>query len=774
MARRRTKRTKRTRRKSTISKLERSLRKTIERSIRKSLKKLTNRKTKKNKRKTKRRKKKLQRGGTVTAGEETEYRKTLSIDKLVLTEREIMSRLRKAGQGIHEPNGDQHGRSEVYLRTLARVIKARAAREAGGVAPSVAAAGVAEEAEAAAHRSQGFEQAKMTHRLRREKQKQQKQQKQQEEEAAKDIQAIQRGRQSRAVAAAAAEEAGEAPAAAQAPVALTQGEEQKSEYTLEVMPVGLSAETKIIRVTASSLHEMKEFLVSNLALEQSAENIVMVAQMVVAFTDNKVQYERRVIHSLDGMPLKMKVEMWLKEDTAINVKGAAQPVAAAEEEAAEEEAAARVAAEEEAAAAAATRVAEEAAAAARVAAEAAEAAAARVAEEAAVPAAAEAVEVTGVEATLPALPTLPPGWITKAHGGRVYYHNESTGESTLRLPSVEEVIEEGEAGGAEPAGASAPAAVPAVPAAAQPVAAAEEEAAARVAAEEEAAAAAATRVAEEEEALEQERLAAEAARLAAEPAARVAEEQERLAAEGAAALAKVAKQQTLTQTADMINAEEEALALEEAPAPVAAAAQPLEVIGSNCGDLQDQLSRLNRMIDGLKRHNMELARAASAKGGNAAEVVRLQQDIYRNNRQLAACEEEKIRLKGRLEKLMKELYCSILTKVRIAKMVAPPSADGGHKNSYRVAPATLREIGLNGIIVGYFTLLIAILTIPDMTPGNQFSSLLDDEEIQAIMVAEELVDATTTPAQLRDRVLGLPDDNEIKVVRDMIKTFILQ
>ena len=62
MARRRTKRTKRTRRKSTISKLERSLRKTIERSIRKSLKKLTNRKTKKKKRKTKR-KKKLQRGG---------------------------------------------------------------------------------------------------------------------------------------------------------------------------------------------------------------------------------------------------------------------------------------------------------------------------------------------------------------------------------------------------------------------------------------------------------------------------------------------------------------------------------------------------------------------------------------------------------------------------------------------------------------------------------------------------------------------------------------
>jgi hypothetical protein len=64
MARRtkRNRRTRRTRRKSTISKLEISLRKTIERSIRKSLKKLTNRKTKKKKRKTKR-KKKLQRGG---------------------------------------------------------------------------------------------------------------------------------------------------------------------------------------------------------------------------------------------------------------------------------------------------------------------------------------------------------------------------------------------------------------------------------------------------------------------------------------------------------------------------------------------------------------------------------------------------------------------------------------------------------------------------------------------------------------------------------------
>jgi len=448
---------------------------------------------------------------------------------------------------------------------------------------------------------------------------------------------------------------------------------------------------------------------------------------------------------------------------------AAEPVVAAEEEAARVAAAAeeaerlaaeeaRLAAEAEAVAAAdAARVAADAAAAeqARVAADAAAADAARVAE-ALLPIAEEPEEEEEPEPEEEEEPQPAPaaGQIPGTNWERVYsdtgdlyYLNTSTNETQWYTPQEVVDAEEGE----------------------------EEE-------EEETQEETQRRLAQMREGLQAAKAAkaAKAARLAEE--ARLVEEQARLVEEQAATKIQATYKATQAAKAAKAAAEEAAAAtkiqatyrghndpnrraradidgfLEELASQVNQGPE-LPVASNMCTVLQGQQ---NKVLEQIKLKDEEIVRlhdqiagaSAGAGAGAGAGTAQLQQRLKETELERDEYRRLMNELEARLIELKKELYCSILTKVRIAKMSdgRPLNTTFPTKNSLPAPRGIIAEVigdtaasvdaldavwGSGHFSLTYEILLSAILAVGHLLREKGWN-LLSEHDVEEVLLAEEI------------------------------------
>ena len=135
-----------------------------------------------------------------------------------------------------------------------------------------------------------------------------------------------------------------------------------------------------------------------------------------------------------------------------------------------------------------------------------------------------------------------------------------------------------------------------------------------------------------------------------------------------------------------------------APAPVAVA-----VGGTTCDEINKDITLLGAKIKDLETEKEILERDLStARTGGTAEVDNINRQLIAVQAELKECNRKKALLEQELTKLIKELYCSILAKVRISRL-AHPSAG--------IPQEVVNDIGLTGLAnISYESVLKALLS----------------------------------------------------------------
>jgi len=215
------------------------------------------------------------------------------------------------------------------------------------------------------------------------------------------------------------------------------------------------------------------------------------------------------------------------------------------------------------------------------------------------------------------------------------------------------------------------------------------------------------------------------------------------------------------------------------PAPAAPAVEVALAAGSNCDTINADINILREKIDALEREKLGLEsniaslQAAAAEGGDAgaAEALALvraqlqraaqaaRRQLIRVGGELEECNRQKDAMEERLKKLIKELYCSILTKVRISKLAngqVGPMANRPAEPARLHLPDQLRnDIGLESPELNftaaprpypgipYYWILYALLSdnlLTALQTGLGGDRILTVEQRQEIMVSENIND----------------------------------
>ena len=207
-----------------------------------------------------------------------------------------------------------------------------------------------------------------------------------------------------------------------------------------------------------------------------------------------------------------------------------------------------------------------------------------------------------------------------------------------------------------------------------------------------------------------------------------------------------------------------------APAPVAVA-----VGGTTCDVINKDITLLGAKINALETEKEILERSLAGKGADKDEVDRLNGIIAQVQAELTECNRKKALLEQELAKLIKELYCSILAKVRISRLAYTVQYAGSQTDSAgrpvpkatvtpvhgggldEPLPDPLRvDIGLAGAtsVVTYGVVLQALLS--DQMVGGAAGALgeiLSEGERRSIRAAEGLTVAGVPVAD--DEIIGL-------------------
>jgi len=145
--------------------------------------------------------------------------------------------------------------------------------------------------------------------------------------------------------------------------------------------------------------------------------------------------------------------------------------------------------------------------------------------------------------------------------------------------------------------------------------------------------------------------------------------------------------------------------------------QRARTVGSNCGEINEDINILRKRINALEQNKLDLtaqlqaARAVAPGGGGGGEdgddapvakIGALEQELLKCAGELEKCKQEKRVLEENLKKLIKELYCSILAKVRISRLAHPGAG---------IPPEVFNDIGLTGLAnISYESVLQALLS----------------------------------------------------------------
>mgnify|MGYP006126830207 CR=1 FL=1 len=171
-----------------------------------------------------------------------------------------------------------------------------------------------------------------------------------------------------------------------------------------------------------------------------------------------------------------------------------------------------------------------------------------------------------------------------------------------------------------------------------------------------------------------------------------------------------------------------------APAPVAVA-----VGGTTCDEINKDITLLGAKIKDLETEKEILERDLStARTGGTAEVENINRQLIAVQAELKECNRKKALLEQELTKLIKELYCSILAKVRISRLahvVGQPGLDEPLPDPLRV------DIGLEGAPPGvtYVVVLQALLSDNMVSgPAGALGEILSEGERRSIRAAEGL------------------------------------
>ena len=216
--------------------------------------------------------------------------------------------------------------------------------------------------------------------------------------------------------------------------------------------------------------------------------------------------------------------------------------------------------------------------------------------------------------------------------------------------------------------------------------------------------------------------------------------------------------------------------LEPEPAPVLAPAPvAVAVGGTTCDVINKDITLLGAKIKDLETEKEILERSLAGKGADKDEVDRLNVLIAQVQAELTECNRKKALLEQELAKLIKELYCSILAKVRISRLAYTVQyADSQTDSAGRPVPkATVTpvhgggldeplpdplrvDIGLEGAtsVVTYGVVLQALLS--DQMVGGAAGALgeiLSEGERRSIRAAEGLTVAGVPVAD--DEIIGL-------------------
>ena len=261
---------------------------------------------------------------------------------------------------------------------------------------------------------------------------------------------------------------------------------------------------------------------------------------------------------------------------------------------------------------------------------------------------------------------------------------------------------------------------------------------------------------------------------------RLAQEQQRLLAEQQrAAIAQQQQEQAQQQAAQEPPPAVPPPAVPPPPAPEpppAPAGVGVVAAGSNCKEIQENITILQRKIKTLEDDKRRLqeaigartgagdARTGAGDAGSAAALVASQQELERVQQSLAQvqaeldeCIKQKDFLMNELKKLIKELYCSILTKVRISRLVKTTTPAPLLSN---MLPEPLRrDIGLGEYnALTYEVVLHALLSdnllYMDLNRGLPGPPILTRDERNEILQAEGLVPIPPGAQEMVGRVRG--------------------
>jgi hypothetical protein len=246
-------------------------------------------------------------------------------------------------------------------------------------------------------------------------------------------------------------------------------------------------------------------------------------------------------------------------------------------------------------------------------------------------------------------------------------------------------------------------------------------------------------------------------------------QQQRLEEEQRAAIAQQQQEQAQQQAAQEPPPAVPPPAVPPPPAPEpppAPAGVGVVAAGSNCKEIQENITMLQQKIKTLEDDKRRLQEAIGARtgaggagdAGSAAALVASQQELARVQQSLAQvqaeldqCIQQKDFLMNELKKLIKELYCSILTKVRISRLVKAAAA--------HLLPEPLRrDIGLGEYNhLTYEFVLHALLSdnlLNNLSRGLPGPPILTPEERNEILQAEGLVAIPDGAQEMVGRVHG--------------------
>ena len=207
--------------------------------------------------------------------------------------------------------------------------------------------------------------------------------------------------------------------------------------------------------------------------------------------------------------------------------------------------------------------------------------------------------------------------------------------------------------------------------------------------------------------------------------------------------------------------------------------------GMNCGEINKDINILGERIKDLEQNKLDLtaqlqaALAAAGPGGGGggeegdaalgAKIAGLERDIARTAAELEKCHQEKLVLKEKLKKLIKELYCSILAKVRISKL-AHGGGGGDGSRKYLLPDPLRKDIGLESPDLNapfdrsaapgipYYWILFALLSDNLLDPLNSSlggDKVLTDEQRNEIMSAEGINQAAGEGPRQREYIQKL-------------------